>query len=208
MSKFGDITKISNCMWNKKAAKANDLSKNEAGFTLVEAIIAIFVLTIGLIGTAAAITYALEFGSISRNVSSAKSVVVASIEEIETLRNARRLDFEQIANVGSVDNNGSKNVFGGFSTGFRDVSTEPGADGVNGTDDDLISAGADNVFGTPDDFVNPGFINSGYQRQIAITNLSPTVKRVEVRVRYFGSAGKMGEIGGVSYLNDEYRIRR
>lgn len=182
--------------------------KNEAGFTLIEAIIAIFVLTIGLIGTAAAITYALEFGAISRNVSSAKSIVVASIEEVETLRNARRLDFKQIGNVGSVNNTDSKNLFGGFSTGFKELSTDPGADGVNGTDDDLISAGPDNVFGTPDDFSDPLLVRSGYQRQITITNLSDSIKKVEVKVRYSGSAGKMGEIRGVSYLNDEYRATR
>ena len=184
------------------------LLKNEAGFTLIEAIIAIFVLTIALIGTAAAITYALEFGAISRNVSSAKSIVVASIEEVETLRNARRLDFKQIANVGSVNNTDSKNQFGGFSTGFKELSTEPGADGVNGTDDDLISAGPDKKFGTSDDFNDPALVRSGYQRQITITNLSDSIKKIEVRVRYLGSAGKMGEIRGVSYLNDEYRVTR
>lgn len=184
------------------------LLKNEGGFTLIEAVIAIFVLTIALIGTAAAITYALEFGAISRNVSSAKSIVVASIEEVETLRNARRLDFKQIANVGSVNNTDSKNPFGGFSTGFKQLSTDPGADGVNGTNDDLISAGPDKKFGTADDFNDPGLVRSGYQRQITITNLSDSIKKVEVRVRYLGSAGKMGEIRGVSYLNDEYRVTR
>jgi Tfp pilus assembly protein PilV len=195
-------------MSNKKLKKEIDSPKNEEGFTLIEAIIAIFVLTIGLIGTAAAITYALEFGSISRNVSSAKSLVVASIEEIETLRNARRLDFKQIANVGSVNNTDSKNQFNGFSTGFKEVSTQPGADGVNGTNDDLISAGPDKKFGTADDFNDPTFVRSGYQRQITITNLSDSIKKIEVRVRYLGRAGKMGEIRGVSYLNDEYRVTR
>lgn len=195
-------------MSNKKLKIKAVSTKNEAGFTLVEAIIAIFVLTIGLIGTAAAITYALEFGSISRNVSSAKSVVVASIEEIETLRNARRLDFKQIANVGSVNNAYSKNLFGVFSTGFQPISRDPGADGVNGTDDDLIAAGADKTFGTADDFNDPTLVRSGYERQIEITNLSDSIRRVEIKVRYLGSAGKMGEIRGVSYLNDEYRVTR
>ena len=184
------------------------LLKNEAGFTLIEAVIAIFVLTIALIGTAAAITYALEFGAISRNVSNAKSIVVASIEEVETLRNARRLDFKQIANVGSVNNTDSKNQFGGFSTSFKELSREPGADGVNGTNDDLIDAGPDKKYGTADDFTDQGRVRSGYQRQITITNLSDSIKKVEVRVRYLGSAGKMGEIRGVSYLNDEYRVTR
>ena len=129
-------------MSNKISKKSN--SKSENGFTMVEAVVAILILTIGLIGTAAAITYALEFGTISRNVTSAKSVIVATIEEVETLRNARRLDFKQVANVGAVDNIDSANQFGGFSVGFKPVSLGPGPDGVSGTDDDIsISPGAD-----------------------------------------------------------------
>lgn len=195
-------------MSNKKLIEDSNSSKNEEGFTLIEAVVAIFVITIGLIGTAAAITYALEFGAISRNVSNAKSVAVASIEEIETLRNARRLDFKQIANVGSVNNTDSKNPFNGFSTGFKEVTTRPGADGVNGTNDDLIAPGPDKKFGTIDDFIDPTLVRSGFERQIVITNLSDSIKRIEVRVRYLGRAGKMGEIRGVSYLNDEYRVTR
>ncbi len=195
-------------MWNKKQADAKKSPKNEAGFTLVEAVIAIFILTIGLVGTAAAITYALEFGAISRNVTTAKSMVVASIEEVETLRNSRRLDFKQIANAGAVNNTDSKNTFTGFSVGFKDVSTEPGADGVNGTDDDLISKGTDGVFGTADDFEDASYVRSGYQRQIRITSLNDSLKRIEVKIRYLGTGGKMGEITGVGYLNDEFRVTR
>jgi len=199
-------------MWNKKLLQSieNTTTKGEAGFTLFEAVIAILILTIGLIGTAAAITYALQFGAVSRNVSSAKSVIVATIEEVETLRNARRLDFKQVANVGNVDNIGSPNPFNGFSTGFKPVSLNPGADGVNGTNDDLIEAGADGIFGTPDDFLNQTVVRQGYEREITITDLngSTTIKKIEIKVRYVGRAGKVGEITGVAYLNDEARVTR
>jgi len=197
-------------MWNKKLLQSieNTTTKGEAGFTLIEAVIAILILTIGLIGTAAAITYALQFGAVSRNLSSAKSVIVATIEEVEALRNVRRLDFKQVANVGSVDNVGSPNLFNGFSTGFKPVSLSPGPDAVNGTDDDLRDPGADGNYGTPDDFDNQGLVRSGYMRNITVTNLSDTLKRVEVRVRYLGSSGIIGEIAGVSYLNNEMRVTR
>lgn len=177
---------------NQKFVKSG-LSQSEAGFTLVEAVAAIFIVTIGLIGTAAAITYALEFGAISRNVTSAKSVIVSTIEEIETLRNARRLEFKQIANVGAVNNSNVTNSFSGFSTGFQPVSLEPGLDGVNGTADD------------PTD---PAVIRNGYQRRIEITNLSDSIKEITITVQYVGRAGKIGEISGVCYLNDEARVTR
>ncbi len=197
-------------MSNKKIRKsgADNLTKDESGFTMIEAVIAIFILTIGLMGTAAAIIYALQFGAISRNVSSAKSIVVATIEEVEALRNARRLDFKQVANVGNVDNTGSPNPFNGFSNGLQSVSLSSGPDAVNGTDDDLRDPGIDGVFGTPDDFTNQGLARGGYMRQITIRDLSESLKRVEVRIQYLGSGGVTGEITGVSYLNNELRITR
>lgn len=175
---------------------------------MIEAVVAILIITIGLIGTAAAITYALEFTTISRNVSSAKLLIVASIEEVESLRNSRRLDFKQIANVGAVNNTNTPSVFTGFSTGFKDVSIDPGPDGVNGTDDDLRDAGVDGTFGTSDDFDNQGLIRSGYRRQISITNLSDTLKKIEIKIKYMASNGKVGELTGVCYLNDEARVTR
>jgi type II secretory pathway pseudopilin PulG len=199
---------MSNNPKQQQKKNTNSTHRDEKGFSLIEAVVAILIITIGLIGTAAAITYALEFSAISRNVTNAKLVIVSTIEEIESLRNTRRLDFKQIANAGAVDNNGTPNRFDGFSSGYKEVSLNPGPDGVNGTDDDLRSAGADGTYGTTDDFDDPALVRSGYVRQITITNLNTTLKKVEIKVRYFGAGGKIGEIRGVSYINDEARITR
>lgn len=180
-------------MSNKNNLQGSLPSCNESGFTLVEAVIAIFILTIGLVGTAAAITYALQYGAISRNVTKAKLLVVASFEEIESLRNSRRLDFKQIANVGNVDNTSVANPFTGFSTGFREIPINPGADGVYGSADDVTSAEES---------------KRGFTRQITITSISSSIKKIEVKVRYPGNGNTMGEITGVSYLNDEARLTR
>jgi prepilin-type N-terminal cleavage/methylation domain-containing protein len=190
----------------------NRLAKDsENGFTLLEVVVAILILTIGLMGTAAAITYALQFSTLSKNLTNAKLVIVASIEEIESLRNTQLLAYKQIENVGNVDNTDATNVFGGFSSGFKSISTKPGRDGINGTDDDLsIGAGADGMWGTSDDVLNSSLARGGYSRQITITNLagSTTLKKIEVKVRYPASNGTIGEIRGVSYLNDEARVTR
>lgn len=180
----------------------------EAGFTLVEAVIAILVITIGLIGTAAAITYSLKFSLISRNVTNSKLIASSMLEEIDSLRTTRRLDFQQIANVGQVDNSTSSNTFNGFSVGFQQISLNPGPDGVNGTDDDLTDAGADGVYGTADDFNNPALVRSGYMRQITITNLTDTLKKIEVKIRFYSTGGSVGEITAVSYLNNEVRVTK
>lgn len=188
-----------------KITKSN--SRNEYGFSLLEAIVAILILTIALMGTAAALSYALEFGTTSRNVGTAKLLITSAIEEIESLRNTRRLEFKQISNVGSVDNTDAKNPFNGFSVGFKPISLNPGPDGVSGTDDDIRDTGADGVYGTPDDFDNPALIRSGYMRQITITPFAtdPTIKKIEIKVKFFSAGGKVSEITGVSYVNNESR---
>ena len=74
-------------MLNDETEKISDnsLEKKQNGFSLIEAVVAIFILTIGLMGTAAALSYAIHYGTISRNVTNAKSIIVGQIEEIETL---------------------------------------------------------------------------------------------------------------------------
>ena len=163
---------------SNKSIKINGSSitiRQESGFTLIEAVIAILILTIGLVGTAAAITYALQYGAISRNVTKAKLLVVASFEEIESLRNSRRLDFKQISNVGSVDNTGVTNQFTGFSSGFRIIPLNPGTDGVYGTDDDIADT----------DDCERRIFPPDYNHKI----VSATIKKVQVKVRYPGTGG-------------------
>lgn len=180
----------------------------EKGFSILEMVIAILVVTIGLLGAAAALAYSLQFTNTSRNVGKAKAIAISTIEEVETLRNTRRLDFKQIANVGEVDNTDAKHAFNGFSKGFKPISINPGPDGVNGTDDDLVTgAGADEVYGTADDVSDSALSRGGYSRQITITKYlsDPNIRKVEVKVKYISATGSMSEITGVSYINDETR---
>jgi prepilin-type N-terminal cleavage/methylation domain-containing protein len=186
--------------------KSIENPKSENGFTLIETVIAIVILTIGLLGVAGSIAYALQYSTISKNSTKAKQAATSLIEQIESLRNTRRLAFRQIANVGLVDNTDVVNNFTGFSTGFKEVATKSGADGVYGTDDDLIAAGLDGVFGTADDFVDNSAVRMGFSRQIVVTELSGVLKKIEVKVRYQTNAGRVGEMRAVAYLNNDARL--
>jgi len=170
----------------------------EVGFSLLETVVAMFVLTVGLLGVASAIGYALMASNSGRGITNSKMLVVSVLEEMETLRNSGQLDFDEISN-----SQVSGSSFAGFPSDFRPISTIPGPDGVFGTADDLIAPGGDGVYGTADDINDPTLARPGVTRQILITSLSPLLKRIQVTVRYSPNGGGSKDLVGVSYLNDD-----
>lgn len=176
----------------------------DSGFSLLEVVVAATILTIGLLAVASSIGYAMVAGNHGRAVTNTKLLVVSILEQMETLRNTGNLTFGQIANVGQVDNTGAVRSFVGFQTGFQQISTNPGPDGIFGTGDDLIDAGVDGNFGTADDFINPNLAVVGYTRDIQITSLNSYLKKVTVTVSYPVN-GSMKQLVAVCYLNDNSR---
>lgn len=185
-------------------AKTHQLD-SQCGITMLEMVVAMLILTVGLLGLAASIGYAVTVSNRGRNLTNTKLVAVSLLEQMETLRNTEQLTFGQIANQGAVDNTGASKNFVGFPTGFNVVSMNPGPDGVFGTSDDLINPGADNVYGTGDDFTDTSWGIAGYSREIAISNLNPNLKRIQVTVRYPDGGGQIRSLVAVSYLNNDQR---
>ena len=178
---------------------------SESGITLIEMVVAMLVLTVGLLGLAASIGYAVTVSNRGRNVTNTKLLAVSLLEQMETLRNTEQLTFGQIANQGAVDNTGATWNFVGFPTGFNAISINPGPDGIFGTTDDLINPGADNVYGTGDDFNDPTWGVAGYSREIVISDLSANLKKIKVTVRYPDGGGQIRELVAVSFLNNDKR---
>jgi type II secretory pathway pseudopilin PulG len=192
---------------NSRRAALRKHLRSEAGVTILEMVVAMLILTVGLLGLAAAIGYAVTVSNKGRNLTNSKLLVVSLLEQMETLRNTKELTFGQIANQGSVDNAGATRSFAGFPTGFQPLSINPGPDGIFGTDDDLINPGPDNIYGTADDFTDATWGVPGYSRQITITQLggNPNLKRIQVTLRYPDAAGQMRDLVAVSYLNNDTR---
>ena len=191
---------------NNKTRRANNRRHSpEAGVTILEMVVAILILTVGLLALAASIGYAVTVSNKGRNLTNSKLLVVSILEQVETLRNTEQLTFGQIANQGAVDNSGAPRSFGGFPTGFQPVSINPGPDGIFGTSDDLISPGPDNIYGTSDDFTDPTWGVAGYSREIVITNLNANLKRIQVTLQYQDAGGTVRNLVAVSYLNNDTR---
>lgn len=167
----------------------------EAGVTILEMAIATLILTVGLFALAASIGYAIAVSNKGRNLTNTKLVAVSMLEQMETLRNTGRLTFGQIANVGAVDNSAATRDFAGFPTGFQPVSINPGPDGIFGTSDDLIDPSTNQT--------QPSWAMANCSREIVITNLSVTLKRVQVTLQYTDSGGQTRNLVAVSYLNDD-----
>ena len=184
---------------NYSRTKTKSGRSTAAGFTLFEMIVAMLVLSVGLLGVASAISYALMASNRGRGVTNAKMLVVSALEQMETLRNTGQLTFAEISN-----SQVSGSSFRGFPSDFRDVSTVPGPDGVFGTADDLSTApGPDGNYGTSDDVRDLTRARPGVYRQILITDLNPLLKKVQVTLRYGPNGNETKELVGISYLNDD-----
>lgn len=184
---------------NHSRSNAGTNQSPQSGFTLLEMVVAMVILTIGLLGVASAISYSLMASNRGRGLTNAKMLVVSALEQMETLRNTGQLNFDEISNTQVVGS-----TFRGFPADFRDVSTVPGPDGVFGTADDLSTApGPDGTYGTTDDVRDLTLARPGVTRQILITELNPLLKKIQVTLRYGPNGGEQKELVGISYLNDD-----
>jgi prepilin-type N-terminal cleavage/methylation domain-containing protein len=172
---------------SRHPAAKHHLRQDANGFSLLEMVVAMFILTVGLLGVASAIGYALMASNSGRGLTNAKLLVVSALEQMETLRNTGQLTFAEISNSQVAGSS-----FTGFPAGFLPVSTVPGPDFVYGTLDD--------PGGT-----NPNFAISGVTRKIEITSLSSTLKKITVTLQYAPNGGTIQPppLVGVSYLNDD-----
>ena len=155
--------------------------KTERGFSLIESVVALFVVTIGLLSLAAVLTHAMKQVTSSSGEQLAKDKAYELLESIVAARETRLLTWDQLKNAAQG---------GRFLDGVNQVQNA-GPDNIVGTQDDTGTAsytepGPDQAFGTADDRTIP---LTGYTREIVITNVSPpgapdTLRQVVVTVRY------------------------
>jgi prepilin-type N-terminal cleavage/methylation domain-containing protein len=178
-------------MSNSLSRSSERSRQSAAGFSLLEMVIAMFILTIGLLAVAQAISYSLMASNRGRGVTNAKMLIVSMLEQIETLRDTGQLHFNEISNSQVLGS-----TFTGFPDTFQPVSTVPGADGVFGTADDLIDPATGQT--------NPALARPGVTRKVIITTLPDNdyLKKIEVTLRYSPNGGEMKELVCYGYLND------
>jgi prepilin-type N-terminal cleavage/methylation domain-containing protein len=142
-------------------------SSNRAGFTLIEALVAMVVLTIGLLGLAQAFYLGMRHMSTSSANLIAREKAREAVESVHTARDTRTITWAQIRNV----SNG-----GVFLDGAQPLQIA-GNDGLVNTADDaaagietVLDPGPNGLFGDADDRLAPLV---GFTRRIQILELSP-----------------------------------
>jgi len=174
-------------------------SRSEGGFSLLEMVVAMLIMTVGLLGVASAISYALMASNRGRGITNSKMLIVGILEQMETLRDTGQLHFTEISNSQVLGSS-----FTGFPSTFQPISRTPGPDGIFGTADDLMDPGPDGIYNNADDFSNPLLARPGISRQILIATLPDNdfLKKITVTLRYSPNGGETQQLTCSSYLND------
>ena len=163
---------------NSVSCKAN---QNTRGFTLIEVLVSMVVITVGLISLLAAFGVAMQATNTAREDMIAKQLAQEAMESIVTARETANVQWSAIQNVGPVG--------AIFVTGLQPIR-QAGPDGVIGTADDgaapaetMQDPGPDGIVGTPDD--GPAIPLTKFQRQIVIgPTATPDLRTVTITVQY------------------------
>jgi hypothetical protein len=170
------------------------ISSSERGFTLLEALVAMFLMTVPLLALAQVLCFGINIASTSTPSLVAREKAREAIESVHTARDTHTILWAQIRNVnpplgcpiGTTGTGG-----GAFQNGDLSMLSA-GPDGLVSTADDAgveATPGPDNVMGTSDDVPL-----SGYTRQIDICDVdgNPDLRQVIVSIR-FNSSNAFGE---------------
>lgn len=185
--------------------------RKQQGFTLMEVLISMFVLTVGLVSMLGVFATAMAATQSAQQDMFAKQLAQQAMETIYTARETQNIVWAQIQNVGGAGTPGI------FVTGLQPIK-QTGIDGIYGTADDGAAAGQTMILPGPDGIVQtaPGAtVPAGddiivpltnYQRSITITNTpSADLRQIVVVVQYVAAGLRVPRQYVLSGFISQYR---
>lgn len=152
------------------------LQQSESGFSLVETLISILVLTVGVLGLTQAFVSGLQKSTSAPDEVLATQKAAEAVESVFAARDSHTITWLQMKNAAQGG------VFADAATGM----TTSGPDAILNTADDgpvesFVFPGPDGMVGTGDDKT---LTLSNFTRQIRIVELSAFLREVTVTVTY------------------------
>jgi prepilin-type N-terminal cleavage/methylation domain-containing protein len=173
--------------------------RKQKGFTLIETMVAMVIMSVGILSIAAVYTQGLRAAYKSQIQFIAQQKALAAMETIFTARDTSILTWAQINNVSQG---------GVFKDGPQPLLAS-GPDGLYGTADDdannpdviVLGPGPDQILGTADDTVTN--LNPWMTRTILITpvNNTPNLNMITVTVQY-NFQSQVGQFQVVCYISN------
>jgi type II secretory pathway pseudopilin PulG len=188
----------------------------ESGFSLLEVVISMAVLTVGLVSLLGVFGLAMAATQTSQQDMIAKQLANEALESIITARNTSQIGWDDIQNVGAITCVSGAASCGIFLNGANPIylpGTTGSYAGIVGTsnylgEQTLQAPGPDGIYGTSDDVVIP---LTGYQRTILISpvydngNLVSTLRQVNVTVQYATTQNRLPKSFVLSSFISQYQ---
>ena len=173
-------------MMTKPIKTRQATGSSSAGFSLIEVVCSIFILTVGLVTLLGVFALSISTTQTAQQDIIAKQLANEAMESIFTARNTAQVQWNQVQNVGA-----GTVPDGLFVTGLQPINNA-GADGIFGTADDT-TAGAQ-VLSLPGPNGLPSTTNTlgltNYKRSVQITPVLragiplSTLRTLQVTVQY------------------------
>lgn len=165
---------------------------NENGFTYIETIISLVILTVGLLGTISALTWGVFYLMEAEKKTVAKQFANSTVETIFAARDLQSQDAASIKGWNYVQIKKPDNE-GIFIEGWYPVRMGAGNDAIYGTADDSCASGS-SCSNNPE--------VEGYSRNIEINDIVENnvvrKRRVDVTVKYFvGSVARQEKVSTI-----------
>jgi prepilin-type N-terminal cleavage/methylation domain-containing protein len=179
--------------------RRNHTLRKQKGFTLLEAMIAMAVLSFGILSLASIFAQGLKSSYQTQIQFIAQQKAQEALETIFTARDTKVLTWAQITNISQ----------GGVFKDGPQILCAAGPNGLFGTEEDITSSpdfvvigpGPDKIFGTPDDVVMP--LNPWMTRTIQFTPSAstPNLNQITITINWT-YAGQTSQFQIISYISN------
>ncbi len=185
------------------------------GFTLVETMIAIVIMTIGIVSLLAVFGTAVAVTSTAQENLIARQKALEAMESIYTARNTQQVAFAQIANIasGGIFTNGAVQLLAAGPDGLVNTADDvpfPASGACPAGPECITLPGPDGILGTADD---KALSLANFTRQIQINTvleadgvtINPNLKQITVTVSYSISGSAIPRSYTVNALISAFR---